>query len=379
MVDYRIIQLQNVDRKRFTGINTPKLIRFELHELASGRVGSTQLILEVGVKLTPIQLYTMNYTIDSTTFARDWDFWVLQVYGVYAEVLLYGILLVLFWIAAHVLYHWTGRARNSLAIATSAMAILATAQVAIHVHGTVVGLQLLRLAIEGEIWPAAAAVGPFKVYARLYAAKDFLLVTNNAITDSLFIYRCFVVYERNFHVVILPMLMLLATTVLGYISTYFDDLGSAYYIDNRIVFAMAVFTNVVLMIMTAGRIWWIRRDACIVLEPVHVRKYNTVIAIILESGVIYCLSIILYLVSVSVSKSASSLAVDIFRSIFPQIMNIASTLIIVRVGLGRSVEGVSVPTSPSEGFGSTFSSVIDIGTANGSERGGEISMIEVEK
>ncbi|KAJ6594743.1 hypothetical protein B0H19DRAFT_1096610 [Mycena capillaripes] len=99
---------------------------------------------------------------------------------------------------------------------------------------------------------------------------------------------------------------------------------------------MVLLTNVVLTVLAAGRIWWMRRDACIVLESAHVRKYNAAIAIILESGAIYCLAIIIYLIAVSVATSNNSLVSAIVGAAMPQIMNIVPTLIIVRTGPRRS-------------------------------------------
>jgi hypothetical protein len=58
------------------------------------------------------------------------------------------------------------------------MAILATLQIITHVYVVVLGSQIVRLAIEGAVWPAPPALGPTNVYDRLVAAKDFLLVTN---------------------------------------------------------------------------------------------------------------------------------------------------------------------------------------------------------
>ncbi|KAF8192255.1 hypothetical protein K438DRAFT_1935106 [Mycena galopus ATCC 62051] len=217
------------------------------------------------------------------------------------------------------------------------MAVLATLQVVMHLRITILDLDIGRLAIEGEIWPAAPAMELTNVYARLNTIKVFLLVTNNIITDSLFIYRCFLIWGRNVGVVVIPILMLLTATVLGYLSAYEFDWTTSYSIDNRIVFIVVLLTNVLLMILTAGRIWWIRRDAAIVLSSAHVQKYDTAIAIILESGAIYCLSIILFLVFDSLSENSTA-SEEIFLSALPQIMNIAPTLIIVRVGLGRSVE-----------------------------------------
>ncbi|KAJ6496099.1 hypothetical protein C8R45DRAFT_1131882 [Mycena sanguinolenta] len=315
----------------------------------------------------------MDYTVAPSTFAVYWGFAVSRVYGVCAELLLYGVLLVLSCIAAHALYYWTGGTRKMLAAATFAMALLATSQVVVNVIVTQLDLKIFRLEIEGETWPVSPTrVRVANLAYRLGAVKDFLLTTNNLVTDSLFIYRCFLVWGRNARVVVLPILMLITTTVLGYLAAYEDDLVNPYFIDERIVYIMVLLTNILLLTLTAGRIWWIRRDAIIVLESDHVRKYDTVIATILESGAIYCISIILLLISISVSSDDTRTPVaQIFRSALPQIMNIAPTLIIVRVGLGHTAgDAASERRLPRErpiaaarghGGGSGSSFVINIG------------------
>ncbi|KAJ7895016.1 hypothetical protein B0H13DRAFT_2035534, partial [Mycena leptocephala] len=166
----------------------------------------------------------MNYTIDPPP---------LQAIGTLR------ILLVLLCIAAHLLYHRTGAGRKSLALAMSAMAILATLQIIIHVYVVVLG---------GGV-PAPPALGPTNLYDRLLAATNFLLVTNNIVTDGLFIYRCFVVWGRNIRIVVLPILMLFATTVLGYLVACEDGL-IPYQLDSRVPFVMAILTNMVLMGLT---------------------------------------------------------------------------------------------------------------------------------
>ncbi|KAJ6594734.1 hypothetical protein B0H19DRAFT_1247382 [Mycena capillaripes] len=248
----------------------------------------------------------MNYTIDSTIFDNFWDYTLSRTYGTCAETLLYGVLLVLFGIAANLLYHRTGAGRRSLAVVTSTMTILATLQLVFDIHVTVLGLHIVRLGVEGQLWPAPTVLSTINLYDRFDTANDFLLVTNNIVTDSLFIYRCFIIWGRNVCIVILPILMLLVTTVLGYMAAISADLLEPYNVDYRIAFAMVLLTNVMLTVLTAGRIWWMRRDACLVLESAHVRKYDTAIAIVLESGAIYCLAIIISLIVGSVAKSENS-------------------------------------------------------------------------
>ncbi|KAJ7510723.1 hypothetical protein B0H11DRAFT_1955915 [Mycena galericulata] len=278
----------------------------------------------------------LYFIVFPTKFPDYWDFIASRTYGTCVEIFFYGVLLVLLSFAAHLLYHRPTRAgRRSLGVTTSIMAILATAQLVVHIWGTVVAFRILQLAIHGEEYPySPSAVSATDLYANLYALEDILLVTNKST------YRCFAIWGRDLRVVILPMIMVLATTVMGYVCAYQDDYSSAGpYVDFRIAFLMSVLTNTVLMALTAGRIWWIRRDASILSDSAGVRRYTTVIAIILESGAIYCVCVIIYVVVISVLNPGNfTPLVDIFRGAIPQIMNIAPTLIIVRVGLGYGSE-----------------------------------------
>ncbi|KAJ7826024.1 hypothetical protein B0H13DRAFT_2441343 [Mycena leptocephala] len=172
--------------------------------------------------------------------------------------------------------------------------------------------------------------------AVLDVVDDYLLVANNIVTDGLFIHRCYVIWGRNIKVIIIPALSLVA--IMGSVGApQPDDPGRSHHTDYRLAFGMMILTNLMLMALTAGRIWWIRRDVVAVLELSVTRTYDIVIAMILESGAIYCISIILYLAVASLNKLDSSPVISVFRAAIPQIMNIAPILIIVRVGSGRSV------------------------------------------
>ncbi|KAJ7642493.1 hypothetical protein DFH06DRAFT_1214836 [Mycena polygramma] len=271
--------------------------------------------------------FAMNYTVAPIAFEAGWAFTLSRTFALCIAMLLYGILLVLLSIAVYLLYNWNGAGRSSLVVASAAMALLGTAQIVLELCAAVLGLRLARIEMTGEVWlPKAVAT-----YGNIYTAKDALLVTNNMVTDSLFIYRCFIVWGGNLRAAALPMLMLLGTTVTGFLTVYRDTtvFGDT---DFWVPYTMGIATNVVLMGLTAGRIWWIRRDASVILAATHVRKYNTTIAIILESGAIYCLSIIIFLICSSMRAPIPS----IFEASLPQMMNIAPMLVIVRVGLSRA-------------------------------------------
>ncbi|KAJ6473486.1 hypothetical protein DFH09DRAFT_1293758 [Mycena vulgaris] len=338
----------------------------------------------------------MNYTITPTDFAHYWDFAISGVYVTCAEISFYGALVVLLAAAAYLLHHRTIQRRRILIIATSVMAVLATAEVLVQVWATVLEFQIFRLAVQGEVYPdSLRASRAFKQGRILYTVKYFLLVTNNAVTDSLFIYRCFMVWNRNLRVVVLPALTLLVTTAIGYSTAYQIEYSTTGpYFDSRIVFLMGVLTNVILMAMTAGRIWWIRRDARVLLESASLRRYNTVIAIILESGAIYCLSIVLYVISYSFVDTKLAPLYNFFDGALPQIVNIVPVLIIVRVGLGHGIENNGsnsdngrhiIPRSREPGTSAGIarppnsSFVIDIRPGRAITTGDEIAVERLEK
>ncbi|KAJ7466677.1 hypothetical protein B0H11DRAFT_2239847 [Mycena galericulata] len=299
----------------------------------------------------------MNYTVDPIVFKECWDLAISHGYAFSVEVFLYGIFLVLLSIAAHLLYHRTSPGRRSLSTAMSLMALLATAQLGLYYRKSVLAYEVLQPPVDGEVWPQSArAIGIQNELENLHSVSNFVLV----------VYRCFVVWGRSVRVVIASMLMLFATTVLGFLAIYEDSLNW------RVPFIMNILTNIILMALTAGRIWWIRRDACVLSESAAIRAYNTVISIILESGAIYCFSVLIFLICVSVSSVNNQLMTIVFLAAAMQ--NIASTLIIVRVGLGRAFEdtagsehgreafprAVRPPRSPFELQAPAPSAIIDI-------------------
>ncbi|KAF7342457.1 hypothetical protein MVEN_01835000 [Mycena venus] len=220
------------------------------------------------------------------------------------------------------------------------MGLFAALHLALQIAITVISWRFFYLGVQGE------AVRALSVLSRgvvLDVVDDYLLVVNNIVTDGLFIHRCYVIWGRNIKVTIVPTLSLIATIVMGSVgASQHDEIGGSDHNDYRLAFKMTILTNLTLMGLTAGRIWWIRRDVVSVLDPSVTHTYDMVIAMILESGAIYCISIILYLIAVARLNTLDSLlAISAFRAAIPQIMNIAPILILVRVGSGRSVDETS--------------------------------------
>ncbi|KAJ7508806.1 hypothetical protein B0H11DRAFT_1962676 [Mycena galericulata] len=242
-------------------------------------------------------------------------------------VLLYGVFVVLFLIAMHLLHRRrTAPGRRPLVILTVAMALLATTQFSLHVVSASPPSQTENL------------------YWVLVLTQDIVLVTNTVLTDGLFMDRCYLVWGRPRKIfLVLPILVMLATLATGYVTSYDEDYingpyNGPYHFDPRIVFTLNLFTNFTLMSLTAGRIWWATRAQRAVLGRGFTPMYHAAIAIILESGAIYCCGVIFQVIGLTLQDSYSiSTPVYLSHGTIGQLVNIAPTLIVVRVGMGHAV------------------------------------------
>ncbi|KAJ7666331.1 hypothetical protein B0H14DRAFT_1055163 [Mycena olivaceomarginata] len=137
--------------------------------------------------------------------------------------------------------------------------------------------------------------------------------------------------------------MLIAATVPGIVGP-FDFNLTAYPF-----FALSLATNVLVTILTAGRIWWIcRQSRGAYSKTAEQRRYVFAVAIftwlVIESGMLYSAAVLTYLIVVSI-PCVSILEEPIFQAL-TQIMGIAPTLIIVRAGM--NLKGEEMPISDTQ-------------------------------
>ncbi|KAJ8074618.1 hypothetical protein PM082_024765 [Marasmius tenuissimus] len=111
-------------------------------------------------------------------------------------------------------------------------------------------------------------------------------------------------------------------------------------INNGYLIANGIF-NTLLTALTAGRIYMITREAERLLQYRSKRTHRTVVAIIIESGMIYPASLIIYLVILLRldPNNQSLLPVDL-SPVFMQAAGIAPTLIIARALQGKTTDSV---------------------------------------
>ncbi|KAJ7785092.1 hypothetical protein DFH07DRAFT_786677 [Mycena maculata] len=134
-------------------------------------------------------------------------------------------------------------------------------------------------------------------WLRTFVAREGLTVTNNAITDSLLLYRCATIWAGSpYHKFVVGVcgLLIFATMILGYVATFViasDALLAAPY-------SMALATNFILLGLTAGRIWRKGRQAAVVLGSSAGQRYNTTLEIVCESSLLYVIVVFVYLISI---------------------------------------------------------------------------------
>ncbi|KAJ7104686.1 hypothetical protein C8R44DRAFT_987876 [Mycena epipterygia] len=253
------------------------------------------------------------------------------LYIAMAEVFLYGAYAVMFGFYIHILHTRRIAKNHFLAVATISLFIFCTVHLALLLASTA----FFNESDEASVVRSKPhSHGSFTAFS-LNRATNVIYVTTNVIADSIFIFRCYAIWNFQYKVIIFPMLSTLGVSVLGYFDSGHTIRISSLLFDLSI--GMSLFTTFMLMGLSAGRIWWVVRKAREVVGPKMISRYYTVCAMILESGAVYCAGGIVFLI-LSVHHNMSEV-VATNGAILGQ-LGIAPTIIAVRVGLGKSVESV---------------------------------------
>ncbi|THU81271.1 hypothetical protein K435DRAFT_972404 [Dendrothele bispora CBS 962.96] len=196
------------------------------------------------------------------------------------------------------------------------------------------------------------------------AILDILQIALNVTADSMLIHRCYVIWGSQKRIG-LPLIILsfminglgLAINLIDIAETSHRELSYLRPIDLTMsnVFDISnAVVNSFLTLMTAGRIWWISRQARPMLETERVKKYNTIVAVILESGIIYPLALIIdACVVFTVDSSINGVVPIVTTPLVWQAAGIAPTLIIARARSENSFDS-SVGQILSSGNGTSL-------------------------
>ncbi|KAJ7818507.1 hypothetical protein B0H14DRAFT_3739873 [Mycena olivaceomarginata] len=224
--------------------------------------------------------------------------------------------------------------------AIAAMLCLAISELVMQIIATSVSWQMLSSAaqdLETNLLLEQQAALEY-VYNRVIFVEELMLVGNKFVLNVIQAYRCYLIWGPGYNkqIIVLPVLLLLVTT--GCTAAYFNNViypGKSV-VDTRIGFVFAVSTNLMLTGLTAGRIWWTRRELRIVGQDKFTRRYTMAISVLLESGVAYCVFLILVILALSYGRHANGPTTTFASIVYGaagQLVNIVPTAFIVRIGL----------------------------------------------
>ncbi|KAF5348751.1 hypothetical protein D9757_014133 [Collybiopsis confluens] len=289
---------------------------------------------------------------------NDFPLSTVRFVGLWIETLFYGMYSVLFGHCIYILRHNTlsAKVNRPLFVSAIVMFVLATGLIITDFARGYAAFIFHGGTLEGptdyfeQFWIWSNLLREFLYVAILYYPLLKQLPqenTNNVIQDSRqmlswWIYRLFVVWGFKKYVVVGPIILLIAEVVFASLSVWgesISDPGATIQSFNIYTWAMVSFsiscvTNIVVTALIAARIWWYSHRASRFLGEPHKQKYYQAIIIIIESGSISGLTMFLILIFYRTTLTSADFIY------FPacQVLGIVPTLIIVRVGLGVSMQ-----------------------------------------
>ncbi|EJD40315.1 hypothetical protein AURDEDRAFT_187080 [Auricularia subglabra TFB-10046 SS5] len=238
----------------------------------------------------------------------------------WVESMLFGMHCVLFGFCIHTL--WRRRklqASRNLIMVTTAMIALAFTHVALSLRGL----------LEGFIWHFAGKDAPVALYyanfaAPLYCTKDTIYVANSFLADGLMLWRVWVVWSYDWKAVAVPALLYAGSMVTGIramVVLWEIQQNSTIFVITLVewisaFWALSLAVNILCTSMICFRI---------ARKSVSTRAYRDVIAVIVESGALYTISVALHMTMYDIKSNTGQITGDIAT----QLSVICPTLIIV--------------------------------------------------
>ncbi|OBZ74465.1 hypothetical protein A0H81_05110 [Grifola frondosa] len=292
------------------------------------------------VRLVPLRLCQGSVPqVDAPAMSDPLSSATAELVAISLESLVFGAFCVLYGISTWILmYRTDSRNRttlNKMLFATSTlMFALCIAHLGLNIHR----------AIQGFVDQGGSPDGTTNFYLKVddltQIAKSVIFITQTLVGDSFLTYRLFIVWDRDWRVIVIPILLLIGTGISGYGGCYqFTTFtGLTLIFKSALKSWLATFTsislctNVLATILISAKIMWSNRK---------VRKYRTnigpscwdMIETLIQSAAIYSAALICLLAT----YAANSNAQDICLETMQPLIGVVFTLIIIRVGLGHSL------------------------------------------
>ncbi|GBE85106.1 predicted protein [Sparassis crispa] len=171
-------------------------------------------------------------------------------------------------------------------------------------------------------------------------AKVGLHTVNSIVGDGVVVWRCYLIWTREWRMCIIPILLVIASATCGFAQTVFfargTDLHSAFSpelkIWNGALFSLSLVTNVIVTCLIAVRAWYMLNLS----GGTSSFRYWRVLVMVIESGMIYSVALICEISLYFLNLNAFYIVYDPIG----QLTGITPTLILVLAGLEMTTNDV---------------------------------------
>ncbi|KAF8209506.1 hypothetical protein K438DRAFT_1711790 [Mycena galopus ATCC 62051] len=163
-------------------------------------------------------------------------------------------------------------------------------------------------------------------------------IVNTWFQDGFLLYRFWIIWSRNYYIVVVPALAFLTSMILSAVliaelcqpgGSFWTDISMKLAIP---YWAISISMTVILTALIAGRLLFMRYRLDKLLGGRTSTPYVTIIAMLVESAALYSINGIIFLVSYGVNSPSQNL----WMPLLGQTQSIAPLLIILRVAQGRA-------------------------------------------
>jgi len=271
--------------------------------------------------------------------------------GLYVTAIVFGILTTVAWDC--LAYSIKGRRLSQIKwpIVSFTVVMYAAACICMGSWAKLLDITFIETAanVGADESAAAEATAPTYLHVPLitYAVMNFM-------ADALLLYRCFIMWNRRWLVIAVPLVMYMADVVIGslatnqevHLNTLFFSLGSADLVVPWL--SLSTSLNVVLTGIITARLLSARNRLRAVLGYEHSKLYTSVTTMLVESASLYTFSSLFIISAIAVGNTGAAtnswyLLSNAFGLIHTMITAICPLLIISRVARGQafSEEGIS--------------------------------------
>ncbi|KAJ6535448.1 hypothetical protein B0H19DRAFT_1271211 [Mycena capillaripes] len=162
-----------------------------------------------------------------------------------------------------------------------------------------------------------------------------MLVMNNLLADCVLIHRVHAIWNRDWRVIVLPILTCFASAAFGFVAVYesahFSATPPSTFIKiSTSNFSLTLATTLMATFLVVFRIVWVTRGH----SDLGFSGYRAVIEVVVESAFLYSATLVIYIALLFTSTTSDNDGYG--QAVLIEMTGIAPTLIVMRVSFGLS-------------------------------------------